>query len=84
MARVRRGYFIVVVASADTDVLVSLLYHYHQMWKCTSHQLQLCWIPKSGDEKAAYPLHTMCQQLADISSGETNAIEVSPAMHSLK
>ena len=39
----------IAVASVDTGILISLLYHYEKTWKTTSDQLQLWWITKSGD-----------------------------------
>ena len=66
MARIYDGaklYSKIAVASVDTDLLISLLYHYEETWKTTSDQLQVWWITKSGDVKVVYPLHNICHKL---------------------
>ena len=68
------GFKNIVIASADTDVMVSVLYHYHSTWKFIQGSKIWCY-NKLG---CVTPIHDLYLNLA-----KPELVSVLPAMHAL-
>ena len=74
----------IIVASPDTDVLVSLIYHYNNTWGYMNHDNKLWCLTKSGGSRQIYPIHELCSALKQpFTSVRPNLINVLPALHAL-
>ena len=69
------NYNSVIVASTDTDIFVSSIYHYSKLKDCG---LQNFWLTSGrGESRSFFPVHSLYEQLP------TNVADVLPAVHAL-